>query len=247
MSAASSLNEENSLQQAAMHLTTVKPSAYLDSSSHQAVMLNTTPLALSLVLISIRTSLALVPLGSPQRIVISPSIAKANFLTLGADLHEVVEGGAEWIHFSVQDGRMVPKISFGSPVVAACRDAFPKTVFDVKLGCIEPERRVEDFIKAGADIISVHPESTLQLGAVIHKIGSAGVAPGVVMNPGTSISAVEHVLDQCQVVVVMLVSAMYTGKNLCFNLCQLAVYCPAQAGQPRLRWSQVHAAGNYKN
>jgi len=70
---------------------------------------------------------------------------------------------------------------------------------------IEPEHRVDDFIKAGADILSVHPESTLQLGAVINKIDAAGVAPGVVLNPGTPVSAVEHVLDQCRVAVVMLV------------------------------------------
>jgi pentose-5-phosphate-3-epimerase len=152
-------------------------------------------------------SLALRPLGTSDRIIVSPSVAKADFLNLGADLQAAVDGGAEWLHFSVQDGRMVPKISFGAPVVASCRKAFPNTIFDVKLGCIEPEARVDDFIKAGADILSVHPEATLQLGAVIHKIDAAGVAAGVVLNPGTSISAVEHVLDQCQVAVVMLVSS----------------------------------------
>ena len=116
-----------------------------------------------------------------------------------------VDGGAEWLHFSVQDGRMIPKISFGTAVVEACRKAFPTTVLDVKLGCVEPEHCISDFVKVGADIISVHPESTLQLGAVINKIHASGVAPGVVLNPGTSISAVEHVLHQCQVAVVMLV------------------------------------------
>ena len=151
-------------------------------------------------------ALSLRPLGPANRIIVSPSVAKANFLTLGEDLNAAVAGGAEWLHFSVQDGRMVPKISFGAPIVAACRDSFPDTVFDVKLGCIEPEHRVDDFVKAGADIISVHPEATLQLGAVINKIDKAGCAPGVVLNPATSVSSVEHVLDQCKVAVVMLVS-----------------------------------------
>lgn len=145
------------------------------------------------------------PLGPPNRVIVSPSVAKANFLRLGEDLDAAVSGGAEWLHFSVQDGRMVPKISFGAPVVASCRDAFPNTVFDVKLGCIEPEHRVPDFVKVGADILSVHPESTVQLGAVINMIDAAGCAPGVVLNPGTSFAAVEPVLDQCQVAVVMLV------------------------------------------
>jgi len=167
----------------------------------------TLPVKLSAFLLafSLTKSLALVPLGTPDRIIVSPSVAKANFLNLGADLDAAVKGGAEWLHFSVQDGRMVPKISFGAPVVAACRAAFPNTVFDVKLSCIEPEARVNDFIKAGADILSVHPEATMQLGAVINKIADGGVAPGVVLNPGTSVSSVEHVLDQCKVAVVMLV------------------------------------------
>lgn len=138
-------------------------------------------------------------------VIISPSVAKANLLNLEADLKAAVDGGAEWLHFSIQDGRMVPKISFGASVVSACRKAFPLTVLDVKLSCVEPEHRIADFVKAGADILSVHPESTLQLGAVINAIHASGVAPGVVLNPGTPVSAVEYVLDQCQVAVVMLV------------------------------------------
>ena len=165
---------------------------------------------------------AVILLGNPDRIIVSPSVAKANLLNLGHDLESAIAGGAEWLHFSVQDGRMIPKISFGAPIVAACRDSFPNTVFDVKLGCIEPEARVDDFIKAGADILSVHPEATVQLGAVINRIADSGIAPGVVLNPGTSISAVEHVLDQCKVAVVMLVSS--PTKSL-----QLSCHCLATA------------------
>jgi pentose-5-phosphate-3-epimerase len=174
------------------------------------IVINTMMLLFNLptvvLVLSTTNILALIPLGTPDRIIVSPSVAKADFLNLRSDLNAAIEGGAEWLHFSVQDGRMVPKISFGAPIVAACRSSFPDTVFDVKLSCIEPELRVNDFIKAGADIISVHPEATVQLGAVIQKIEDGGVAPGVVLNPGTSISSVEHVLDQCRVVVVMLVS-----------------------------------------
>ena len=94
---------------------------------------------------------------------------------------------------------MVPKISFGAPVIAACRQEFPETVFDVKLGVVEPERRIADFIKAGADIISVHPEATVQLGAAINMILDGGRAAGVVLNPATGVCAVEHVLDSCKV------------------------------------------------
>jgi hypothetical protein len=172
-------------------------------------------LFLLVLLCTVCTSALVRPLGSPDRVIVSPSVAKANFLTLGEDLQAAVSGGAEWLHFSVQDGRMVPKISFGAPVIVACRDAFPDTVFDVKLGCIEPEHRVDDVAKAGADIISVHPEATLQLGAVINKINMAGCAPGVVLNPGTSIGTVEHVLDQCQVAVVMLVRSYIIRLPCC--------------------------------
>ena len=156
---------------------------------------------------------AFTPLGPPDRIIVSPSVAKADFLNLGKDLTDAVEGGAEWLHFSVQDGKMVPKVSIGSPIVSACRNTFPDTVFDVKLGCIEPENRIDEFCKAGADILSVHPEATLQLGAVINKIEKAGIAPGVILNPGTPISAVEYVLDQCQVAVVMLVNPGHGGPK----------------------------------
>ena len=108
------------------------------------------------------------PLGSSNRLVISPSVAKAHFLNLKVDLTATIDSGAEHLHFSIQDGRMVPKIYFGAPLVGACREAFPNAVFDVKLGCVEPECWIKDFVKAGANIISVHPESTLQLGAVIN-------------------------------------------------------------------------------
>jgi len=174
-----------------------------------------TALVLTKIACGFFPSLALTNIGiKTDNIIISPSVAKANFLDLGSDLDAAVDGGAEWLHFSIQDGRMVPKISFGAPIVAACRKKFQHgVVFDVKLGCVEPEHRVKDFIEAGADIISVHPESTLQLSAVLNKIQSAGVAAGVVLNPGTSVSAVEHVLDQCQVAVVMLVNPGYGGPK----------------------------------
>lgn len=203
-------------------------------------------LFLLVFLCTIGASALVRPLGSPDRIIVSPSVAKANFLTLGQDLDAAISGGAEWLHFSVQDGRMVPKISFGAPVVAACRDAFPDTVFDVKLGCIEPEHRVDEFVKAGADVISVHPEATLQLSAVINKIDKAGCAPGVVLNPGTSISSVEHVLDQCKVAVVMLVSSC--TFNLPFHSCHARhsnMYTfMVIIGQSWLRRTQVHETGN---
>jgi ribulose-phosphate 3-epimerase len=97
--------------------------------------------------------------------------------------------------------------------VKALRPHLPDTVFDVKLGVIEPEHRISDFVKAGADILSIHPESTLQPAAVIHMIESSGCIPGLVLNPGTSVESVVHLLDQVKIVVVMLVSPGWGGPK----------------------------------
>ena len=107
------------------------------------------------------------------RPIVAPSVAKANFLALGAELEACTAAGCEWLHCSVQDGVFVPKVSFGAPVVAAARKACPDTVIDVKLGCIDPENRVAEFAAAGADAISFHPEATKQPMAVCQRIRDA--------------------------------------------------------------------------
>ena len=129
-----------------------------------------------------------VALGTVRPIV-APSVAKANFLALGDELEACTAAGCEWLHCSVQDGVFVPKVSFGAPVVSAARKACPDTVIDVKLGCIDPENRVAEFAAAGADAISFHPEATKQPAAVAHRIRDAGVAPGIVLNPGTAVAS----------------------------------------------------------
>mmetsp|Transcript_36813 Transcript_36813/g.103858 ORF Transcript_36813/g.103858 Transcript_36813/m.103858 type:complete len:302 (+) Transcript_36813:308-1213(+) len=151
--------------------------------------------------------------GVDGKVVVSPSVAKADFWNLGEELSAAVLAGADWLHFSVQDGRMVPKISLGSPVIKSLRSRLPEIIFDVKLGVFEPEHRVAEFARAGADIISVHPEATLQLPAVLHKIRSAGCAAGVVLNPGTPVSTIQHVLEEIDVVVVMLVNPGWGGPK----------------------------------
>ena len=147
------------------------------------------------------------------RPIVAPSVAKANFLALGAELEACTAAGCEWLHCSVQDGVFVPKISFGAPVVSAARKACPDTVIDVKLGCIDPENRVAEFAAAGADAISFHPEATKQPAAVAHKIRDAGVAPGIVLNPGTAVASVAPLLDIVDLAVVMLVSPGYGGPK----------------------------------
>ena len=147
------------------------------------------------------------------RLVVAPSVAKANFLALGDELEACTGAGCEWLHCSVQDGVFVPKVSFGAPVVSAARKACPDTVIDVKLGCIDPENRVAEFAAAGADAISFHPEATKQPAAVAHKIRDAGVAPGIVLNPGTAVASVAPLLGLVDLAVVMLVSPGYGGPK----------------------------------
>jgi ribulose-phosphate 3-epimerase len=167
------------------------------------------------------------------RPIVAPSVAKANFLALGAELEACTAAGCEWLHCSVQDGVFVPKVSFGhrpvsicyqrvrelmnpcagAPVVAAARKACPDTVIDVKLGCIDPENRVAEFAAAGADAISFHPEATKQPMAVAHRIRDAGVAPGIVLNPGTAVASVAPLLGLVDLAVVMLVSPGYGGPK----------------------------------
>jgi len=165
-------------------------------------------------LIATTDALARVPLDACRlgnAVICSPSVAKANFLRLESEITDVVNGGAPWLHFAVQDGKFSPKISFGTPVIAGLRDAFPDIVFDVKLSVIEPERHIATFAKAGADIISIHPEATLQLGAVLDQIRISGCSAGVVLNPATPVQAIEEVLGLVDVVVVMLVSPGWGG------------------------------------
>jgi ribulose-phosphate 3-epimerase len=147
------------------------------------------------------------------RSIVAPSVAKANFLALGTELEACTAAGCEWLHCSVQDGVFVPKVSFGAPVVSAARKACPDTVIDVKLGCIDPENRVAEFAAAGADAISFHPEATKQPAAVAQKIRDAGVAPGIVLNPGTAVASVAPLLDIVDLAVVMLVSPGYGGPK----------------------------------
>ena len=146
-------------------------------------------------------------------IICSPSLAKANLLDLRQECREVTENGAPWLHFPVQDGKFAPKISIGSPVVAAVREAFPDTVLDVKLSVVEPERHVATFVKAGADIISLHPESTLQLGAVLEQVNKEGCSPGVILNPAVPVQSIESVLEfeMADVIVIMLVNPGWGG------------------------------------
>ncbi|KAL6009044.1 hypothetical protein ACLOJK_022271 [Asimina triloba] len=133
---------------------------------------------------------------SKSDIIVSPSILSANFSKLGEQVKAVEVAGCDWIHVDVMDGRFVPNITIGPLVVDALRPVTDLPL-DVHLMIVEPEQRVPDFIKAGADIVSVHCEqsATIHLHRTLNLIRSLGAKAGVVLNPGTPLSAIEYVLD----------------------------------------------------
>ncbi|KAL3513153.1 hypothetical protein ACH5RR_025870 [Cinchona calisaya] len=151
---------------------------------------------------------------SKTDIIVSPSILSANFSKLGEQVKAVEVAGCDWIHVDVMDGRFVPNITIGPLVVDALRPVTDLPL-DVHLMIVEPEQRVPDFIKAGADIVSVHCEqsSTIHLHRTVNQIKSLGAKAGVVLNPASPLSTIEYVLDVVDLVLIMTVNPGFGGQS----------------------------------
>ena len=144
--------------------------------------------------------------------IISPSVLSADFNHLGRDIEMLNRSEAEWIDIDVMDGRFVPNISFGFPVLSAIRKITTK-VLDTHLMIVEPERYIERFAKAGADLITIHIEATEDLSAAIRQIKACGVKAGVSIKPKTPVSAIVPYLNDLDLVLIMSVEPGFGGQS----------------------------------
>lgn len=143
---------------------------------------------------------------------LAPSILSADFSILGEEIRKVDRAGADYIHIDVMDGIFVPSISFGFPVISSVRKVTDKP-FDVHLMIDEPVRYIDEFVEAGADIISVHCESCRHLNRTLQTIREKGVKAGVVLNPATPLEALTYVLEDVDMVLLMSVNPGFGGQK----------------------------------
>lgn len=143
---------------------------------------------------------------------IAPSILSADFSKLEQEISLIEKGGADLIHLDIMDGHFVPNITFGAPVIKKLRKT-TDLLFDVHLMIENPEDYIEDFVDAGADIITVHAESTVHLHRLIQNIKSHGVKAAVSLNPATPLGVLEYVLEDLDMVLIMSVNPGFGGQS----------------------------------
>lgn len=143
---------------------------------------------------------------------LAPSVLSADFSTLGKDIAVVASAGAELIHLDVMDGKFVPNISFGAPVISSVRK-ITNAIFDVHLMIEEPIRYLNDFVKAGADIITVHYEACMDAANTLQEIHKAGLKAGLAISPDTPVSVLKPFLKEVDMILIMSVHPGFGGQS----------------------------------
>ena len=147
---------------------------------------------------------------------IAPSILSSDFSNLQKEVELINNSRADWFHIDVMDGVFVPNLTFGMPVIKAIKK-YAKKPFDVHLMIVEPDKFIEDFAAAGADILTVHYEACPHLHRTIQRIKSAGMKAGVALNPHTSIDLLEDIINDIDIVVIMSVNPGFGGQSFIEN------------------------------
>lgn len=144
---------------------------------------------------------------------IAPSLLAADFSNLSRDIQELKEAGVNYLHLDVMDGNFVPNISFGSGLIKAIRPITDLT-FDVHLMVDEPIRMIDDFVDAGADIITIHYEACTHVDRTIQEIKSKGIKAGIALNPSTPLETLNYILEEIDMVLIMSVNPGFGGQKL---------------------------------
>ena len=164
---------------------------------------------------------------------IAPSVLSADLGRLKEQVAAAVEGGAEWIHVDVMDGRFVPNLTFGSPVIRALRSV-TSVPLDVHLMVREPERYIAEYSEAGAAVFTFHPEATVHVQRHMNSVRERGMKAGLALNPSTPLAHVSEVLDQLDLLLIMSVNPGFGGQS----------YIPASSSKIRRARALLDQAGS---